>query len=130
MAVMSVLARRTAQRRAIRRALEDSGRPLSPIEIRERAAVAVPGLGIATVYRNLARLESEGRVASIEVPGVAGARWEVSGKGHHHHFHCRGCDGVFDVGDCPGPLADLAPPGFEVEAHEIVLFGVCPRCRE
>lgn len=108
--------------------LEDQGRPLSPAEIRSFAADSAPSLGIATVYRNLARLQEEGRVRPVDVPGVAGARWELSGKAHHHHFHCRSCDGVFEVAECPGALTDLAPPGFQVEAHEIVLYGRCADC--
>jgi Fur family ferric uptake transcriptional regulator len=126
---MAVAQRGTQQRRAIRQVLEEGGRPLAPGEIRERAAVHAPGLGIATVYRTLAHLESEGRVHSVDVPGVPGVRWEVTGKGHHHHFHCRRCDGLFEVADCPGPLRDLAPAGFLVETHEIVLFGLCPACQ-
>lgn len=120
--------RRTTQRQAIRHVLEQEARPLSPAEIRELAAAGAPSLGIATVYRNLARLHEEGLVRAIDVPGVSGARWELTGKAHHHHFHCRLCDGVFEVADCPGSLVDIAPPGFRVEAHEIVLYGRCASC--
>ena len=48
--------RRTVQRTAIVAALEKAGRPLSPQEIRKGAARRAPGIGIATIYRNLKRL--------------------------------------------------------------------------
>jgi Fur family ferric uptake transcriptional regulator len=123
------MARDTAQRRAIRRAITDSARPLAPQEILERAQRAVPGLGIATVYRQIRSLLSEGWLRPVELPG-APCRYEREGKGHHHHFHCRSCDRVFEVDACLGELRRLAPPGFHLEAHEIILYGRCERCAE
>jgi Fur family ferric uptake transcriptional regulator len=36
---------------------------------------------------------------------------------------------VFDVHECPGDLAGLAPPGFSVARHEITLYGRCSDCQ-
>ncbi len=119
--------RNTRQRAAIRDALELARRPLSPVEVLEAAQHAVPGLGIATVYRTLRALQDEGWLAAVELPGES-ARYERAHLGHHHHFQCRGCDRVFEVDGCPPNLAGLAPPGFAVEAHEVVLYGRCDRC--
>ncbi len=47
---------------------------------------------------------------------------------HHHHFHCRSCDQVVPIHGCPGPMHDLAPPGFIVEQHDLVLRGRCAAC--
>lgn len=119
--------RRTPQRRAIRRVLAEADRPLGPQEILAAAAPSAPSLGIATVYRNVKTLLEEGWLRSVELPGEP-ARYELSDKAHHHHFHCRECDRVFEVDDCPGGLMDLAPRGFRLEAHEIVLYGLCRSC--
>ncbi|MEM7050912.1 MAG: transcriptional repressor [Acidobacteriota bacterium] len=119
--------RQTLQRSAIRTALEHAGRPLSPQEILELAQDSAPGLGIATVYRNLKKLLEKGWLREVELPGAA-SRYELTGKGHHHHFHCRACDRVYEVEDCPGRLAELAPPGFRTEDHELILYGVCATC--
>lgn len=119
--------RKTQQRTAILQALEDADRPLSPQEILDSAREDTPSLGIATVYRNIRVLVDEDHLRSVDLPG-APSRYEVVGKGHHHHFHCRCCDRVFEVEECPGQLSDLLPAGFELEEHEIILYGRCPEC--
>ncbi|MCE7869303.1 transcriptional repressor [bacterium CPR1] len=119
--------RNTRQRDAIRKALIEADRPLSPAEVLAAARELSPGLGIATVYRNLKGLEEESLIARIELPGEA-PRYEVAGKHHHHHFHCRTCGKVFEVEGCPGDLSALSPPGFRLEGHELVLYGTCTSC--
>lgn len=47
---------------------------------------------------------------------------------HHHHFHCVECDRVYPIHACPGPMYDLAPPGFEVQHHDLTLRGRCASC--
>jgi len=96
-----------------------------------RAQVACPTLGQATVYRALKRLEGDGRVQRItDLDGRA--RFEVE-RAHHHHFHCRECDQVYDVPGCaarsPSALSQRLPKGFSLEGHEVWLRGVCASCR-
>ncbi len=120
--------RRTRQREAIRRALVAAGRPLSPQEILADAQREVPGLGIATVYRTVKSLADDGEVTAVELPGGLTC-FERRHQHHHHHFQCRGCQKVFEVHGCPGHLDRLAPAGFSVEGHELLLFGRCADCR-
>lgn len=122
-----MLHRKTQQRGAIRHALRQAGRPLSPREILDSARDSVPGIGIATVYRNVKALVGDGWLRTVDLPG-APSRYEVAGKDHHHHFHCRHCDRVFEVEECPGTLQDIAPQGFELDSHEIILYGTCETC--
>ncbi len=119
--------RDTRQRKAIRSALTEAGHPLSPKGLLEAARQEVEGLGIATVYRNLKILQDDGWVEPVELPGEP-PRYEVAGKGHHHHFHCRSCDRVYEVDGCPGNVKSITPHGFQVEDHEVVLYGLCRRC--
>lgn len=119
--------RRTQQRTAIREALVEADRPMSPQEVLEAAQQEVPSLGIATVYRNLRNLVEEGVLETVDLPG-SGTRFEVANKDHHHHFHCQRCDRVFEVDSCPGDLGRLVPDGFRLESHEIILYGHCPAC--
>lgn len=84
-------------------------------------------MGIATVYRNVKVLLEDGWLQPVELPG-APSRYEVAGKHHHHHFHCRQCDKVYEVEDCPADLEHLTPAGFELETHEIILYGTCSQC--
>lgn len=107
--------------------LEQADRPLSPREIHEGARIEVPSLGTATVYRTVNALVQEGELAVVELPGEA-ARYELAGKPHHHHFHCRRCDRVFEVPGCAVGRVEGAPPGFRVEDHEVVFYGQCGEC--
>lgn len=119
--------RDTSQRRAIWRVLELADRPLTSAEILEAAQASVPGMGVATVYRAVKALQLEGLLHQVELPADV-PRYELSGKDHHHHFHCRICQRVFEVDACPGELTHLAPPGFTLERHEVILYGRCPAC--
>ena len=119
--------RQTKQRQAIRDVIGEADGPLSPREILEHAQGRVNGIGMATVYRTLKLLADAGLVQAVEIPGEA-PRYELAGKGHHHHFYCRKCGRVVEVDRCPGDFGDLAPPRFRVEGHELILFGRCEDC--
>ena len=120
--------RSTRQRSAIRAALQAAQRPLLPQEVLAAAQALVPGLGIATVYRNLKALLDEGAIQLVALPGE-NPRYETPGHGHHHHFQCTTCGRVFDVHACPGDLSRLAPTGFTVEDHDLILYGRCRECQ-
>jgi Fur family ferric uptake transcriptional regulator len=119
--------RSTRQRSAIRDAIDAAARPLSPQEVLEAAQARVPGLSLATVYRNLKLLQDADEIIAVTLPGD-GARYESLRHGHHHHFQCTACNRVFDVHACPGDLALLAPQGFTVDHHELTLYGRCADC--
>lgn len=119
--------RNTRQRTAIRQAIAEAARPLLPQEILQAAEAVVPGLSLATVYRNLRTLVEEGELLTVTLPGEV-PRYEIAGAGHHHHFQCESCQRVFEVHACPGNLAGLAPKGFVVERHELTLYGRCSEC--
>ena len=82
---------------------------------------------------------------SSETPSPAGARRAIEAAAtaahshhhpgaaahdgqHHHHFHCVQCDRVYPIHACPGSMGDLAPPGFEVQHHDLTLRGRCATC--
>lgn len=117
--------RSTSQRRAIRQAIEDAGRPLDANEV--LTAAEHKGLGLATVYRALKLGVEEGWLTPVELPN-APTRYEMAGKQHHHHFECRECQRVFEVHGCPGNLKPLLPDGFTLEDHEVILYGLCSEC--
>lgn len=119
--------RSTRQRIAIRGVIDAAKRPLTAQEVLEAAQADVPALGVATVYRNLKLLVDAGEITAVTLPGET-PRYESSHHAHHHHFQCDSCKRVFDVHNCPGDLARLAPKGFTVERHELTLYGRCDDC--
>ena len=86
-------------------------------------------LGIATIYRNLKSLAAKGILKAVGLPGESTVRYELHGKAHHHHFHCRVCHQVYEVDGCPGNIEPLVPRGFVLEDHEVVLYGLCSTCK-
>jgi Fur family transcriptional regulator, ferric uptake regulator len=119
--------RATRQRAAIRDAIAQAERPLLPQEVLLAAQNQVPGLGIATVYRNLKTLVEDHELHQVNLPGE-NPRFELAHHQHHHHFQCKQCQRVFDVHACPGNLAALAPAGFTVDDHDLTLYGRCKDC--
>lgn len=121
------MSRDTAQKRAIRAAFEQTGRPLTPQEALDEASRSTPGMGIATVYRNLKRLVEDGWLRMVELP-EQGTRYERAELSHHHHFKCNDCDRVFDVPCHVGQVDQHVPAGFQVARHQLILYGRCAPC--
>jgi Fur family ferric uptake transcriptional regulator len=125
---LAIERRTTRQKEAIKAVLEKQAGSLLPDDIHRLAVKSVPSLGIATVYRSLKNLQEGGQVCCVEISGQP-PRYERTDKGHHHHFHCRNCGQVFDLQKCvAGGLKSLAPAGFRVTDHEIILYGFCKSC--
>ena len=121
------IARNTPQKQAIRDAFLEADCPLSPEEALRSAQRGHPHLGIATVYRNIRALLADQWLEPVAVPGE-GTRYEVAGKAHHHHFHCRQCGRMYELGTCADTVLPRTPRGFRVEGHELLLYGECGRC--
>ncbi|WP_319587092.1 transcriptional repressor [uncultured Desulfobulbus sp.] len=119
--------RKTTQRTAIEQVFLSEDRALGIEEILRLGRTLVESLNQATVYRNLKLLIDKGWLKQINHPAM-GTLYECTGKGHHHHFHCHGCNRVFELPGCSLNQETAAPEGFIVEDHEIFLFGVCPSC--
>ena len=82
---------------------------------------------MATGYRTITALVDAGWLVAVELPGEA-SRYERAGADHHHHFRCSSCARVFEIPGCPGDLHELPPPGFELERHDVTLYGRCALC--
>ncbi len=124
---MAIQTRNTRQKDAIREAFATAGRPLSHDEALQLAQQRVDGLSIATVYRNINLLLDEKWLAPVEVPGDT-TRYEVSGKGHHHHFQCNRCGKLFDLKGCGVEMKTIIPNGFRTTGHEFFVYGLCNAC--
>ncbi len=119
--------RQTRQRAVIREVFENANRPLGAPEVLASAQRHITRLGIATVYRTIKALVDEGWLVPVDLPGEP-PRYELAGKGHHHHFHCRDCGKMFELNGCVDNLKRLLPPGFNISGHEVLLYGQCATC--
>jgi Fur family ferric uptake transcriptional regulator len=119
--------RMTHQRRTILAVLEQAKRPLSPREIHTESVADGGKISLTTVYRTLKGVLEAGRVVAVEFAGQS-PRYELSGLAHHHHFLCESCDRLYDIPGCPGSFEGLAPRGFTVKRHDLLLLGRCASC--
>lgn len=119
----------TRQKEVIAEIFESSERPLTPTEICEIAQRSIPQLGIATVYRAIKQFVESETIRLIDIPG-APPHYESAARRHHHFFFCGGCRRLYNLVGCVGGLTGLAPSGFKVKEHEIVLYGDCASCAE
>jgi Fur family ferric uptake transcriptional regulator len=123
--------RHTRQREAVGAIMAALDEFRTAQEVHELLREGSATVGLATVYRTLARMAADGEIDSIRTPdGVAAYR--RCSAGHHHHLVCRQC----------GRTVEVTPPDLEVWAqrvaaehgftdldHELELFGRCPDCR-
>jgi len=87
-----------------------------------------PTVTLATVYRNLHILESQGRLLSLDV-GQGEKRYD--GFVHHHaHFVCQRCGEVYDCEIERGRVLPWASVPGEVTSFQLTLYGICDRCRQ
>jgi Fur family ferric uptake transcriptional regulator len=95
----------------------------------------LPGIDRVTIYRTLQAFAEKGIIHSI--PGSDGAaRYALcrSGcaDGHHHdnhvHFVCTRCSATQCLDDVHVPFVRM-PEGFEAIKAEMVVSGVCSKCR-
>ncbi len=89
-----------------------------------------PGLGKATVYRNLKHLAEAGKLKRIESVNQAD---HYDHRNHdHYHIQCSECNCVYDVElDYMEKLNSIQiPGGFQVNGHDIIFKGLCPECRK
>ena len=125
--------RRGGARRAVIELLGAQTCALTAQEIDERLRTKGRAVGRASVYRALEQLTELHLVARLEV-GQDAARYEPvhpSGE-HHHHLVCDRCGRITPFED---RALETAIDGlsrrvrFDVGKHDVVLHGVCDKCR-
>ncbi len=115
------------QQETVLRVLEKADGPLSARELWAR--LRGTGIGQATVYRALKKGVEGGTLQTVEVSS-GGLRYEPKGREHHHHFLCSRCDRAYDLMGCVDGLESLLPDRFQLQGHEVVLFGTCGTCAD
>jgi Fur family transcriptional regulator, peroxide stress response regulator len=121
--------RQTRQRQAILQAVERSHDHPTAAQVYERVRQVLPGIGYATVYRNLGALAEDGLIREIRVGDVTQYDRRTD---RHDHAVCRGCGKLVDV-LVPLPSetiqAVMDQCGFKVAGYHTEVFGLCSECR-
>ena len=101
----------------------------------EKAREEMPGIGVATVYRNLNALVEAGEIKRI--PGVNGVDRFDGNHMPHYHMKCNDCGTLYDLEpESEGALQRMETvirETFSMEAVEIklntmLLKGTCKQC--
>lgn len=125
------LVRETPARRAVVSVLErERGRRLTAQQVHRRAERHRPGIGLATVYRALSALASEG-VVDVVSTDKREAAYRLCSAGHHHHLLCTKCGAVIEIGDCDVGAVERTLARryrFRITAHSLTFSGLCASC--
>lgn len=128
--------RSTAQKLEIRRFLEaNRDREMTVAEIAEALAESGSGIGIATVYRAVKRMESEGVLLRRVVGSKDKALFKYCGDESVRNMHMIFCQVCGKTVSIPFELARkfeasvADKTGFSVTDHQLLLYGLCPDCK-
>jgi len=96
-------------------------------DLHDAARDLMPGVSLATVYRNLHQLVERGEIVAISGEGPVQYDWNLE---PHLHLRCRACGALVDL---PLALEDEVRArgqalGHALEDIDIHLRGVCSRC--
>jgi len=121
--------RMTTQRRAILDLINASNKHWDADEVLWALVDAGHSVGIATIYRGLAALESQGLINSIQLADKK--RYERANKAHHDHMICTECGHIEEfshqtIEDLQQAVA--AEKSFKLTGHQLVMFGICSQC--
>ncbi|MFQ6173162.1 Fur family transcriptional regulator [Oryzobacter sp. R7] len=122
--------RPTRQRAAIATALSGASEFRSAQEIHADLDRAGTRVGLATVYRNLQAMASDGEVDVIRTTDGE-AVYRSCSTHHHHHVVCRSCGLAVEVtGDAVERWAEAvaAAHGFTEVRHTVEMDGLCADC--
>ncbi|MDR3413872.1 MAG: ferric iron uptake transcriptional regulator [Formivibrio sp.] len=89
-------------------------------------------IGLATVYRVLTQFEQAGILTRHHFESGK-AVFELSQSGHHDHFVCVKCGSVQEFYDpeLEKQQESIATRfGFEIQEHELYLYGLCKSCKK
>jgi len=122
--------RNTWQREAVRKALGTSESFVSAQSLHSVLRDSGSPIGLATVYRALSSLATEGEADSLQQEGESLYR-ACTPNSHHHHLICRNCGLTVEIeADAVEAWAHTvaAENGFSQPSHIVDVFGLCANC--
>ncbi|GAB3615200.1 Fur family transcriptional regulator [Humibacter ginsengisoli] len=125
--------RNTWQREAVREALASNEGFVSAQNLHNELRDHGSSIGLATVYRALADLATEGDADSLQSPEGEALYRACSTTGHHHHLICRRCGLTVEIAadDVEQWAQSVASEhGFTDARHVVDVFGLCATCSQ
>jgi len=117
----------TIQRSAILAFLQDNARHPTAEDIYQSLRGMYPVLSRATVYNTLDLFKQHGLVQEITIERNK-AHYDYNTE-PHHHFLCRRCGGIYDIGMEGIPLEQGGwLNGHKIEEARLYVSGTCSAC--
>jgi Fur family ferric uptake transcriptional regulator len=123
--------RNTPQKDAIRHALGNFKGFVSAKKLHGELAGHGSKIGLATVYRTLAVMATDGEADSLTAKDGEALYRACTGR-HHHHIICQNCGLTLEIEASKVETwahEIAANHGFTQASHTIDIFGICPDCR-
>lgn len=123
--------RNTRQREAVREALSSSDAFVSAQSLYSDLRDTGNAIGLATVYRALADLATDGEADSLQSADGENLYRACRTGQHHHHLICRNCGTTVEIkADAVERWAQsvAADHGFTQANHVVDVFGLCASC--
>lgn len=123
--------RQTWQRSAVRAALDERNSFVSAQDLHAALRESGSSIGLATVYRALADLATEGEADSLRSTDGEALYRACETQAHHHHLICRNCGRTVEIeaDDIEQWASKVAVAhGFVQPRHVVDVFGVCAEC--
>ncbi len=122
--------RRSKQKEEIKRILQQKNFHPTIEELYEIVKQRIPGVGIATVYRNIEKMLLKQEIIKLDIPGQAS---RIDGNTEkHYHFRCTSCGHIEDVWlELPieKHIRSIEKSQkAEVHDHTIEFSGYCSKC--
>lgn len=97
-------------------------------QVYERVRDVIPQVSLGTVYRNLEKLQQEGRARVVRLDGGI-AHFDAKME-PHDHLVCEHCGAVADLSSAAGRAdrAEIEARGFIVRWQTTVAYGACRAC--
>lgn len=96
-------------------------------ELFQKIRIQLPTISLATVYRNLNMLASDGIIRKIEMPDMPDRfDWRMT---VHDHLYCEKCGKVFDFtlsNALDKQIEEVS--GMQVKQYNLIAKGVCSDC--
>jgi Fur family peroxide stress response transcriptional regulator len=121
---------RSKQRDAIVRVLRNTTSHPTAERVYEQVKKELPGVGLATIYRNLRLLSEAGEIA--EIATKAGTNHFDGNAEQHYHFRCDRCGSIHDLDEPVDKAIEdrvATKTGFIVTGHYVELGGLCLSCQ-
>jgi Fur family transcriptional regulator, ferric uptake regulator len=122
----------TTPRRTILDIIAESPRPLTPLQIYDKARESHPSIGLVTIYRTIEKLEELNLIEHIHHLGECQTVFRSSSE-HQHLLICTNCGSscYFDGLDVEETFKEIGRQhGYEITGHWLQLAGLCEECQQ